>query len=270
VIKIGYFSRISQVPVKTLRYYDEMGLLKPVEVDPFTGYRYYSIDQLTRLNRILALKDLGFSLEQISRLLIQDLSISELRGMLKMRREELRQHVQEEIGRLERVETRLRLIEQETSMADYDIVLKKVDPVWVAGVRDIISSYPEQGHLWEKLETYLEQKGITPAGACFTIYYSEEPEIDAQVCEPLSNPIQTQEPILVHQLPGVDCMASVVHHGPFVTLPEAYSAVLKWIESNSYRCTGPVREIYLKPPLTPGSQADPNTVTEIQFPVEKV
>lgn len=258
------------MPVKTLRYYDEMGLLKPVEVDRFTGYRYYSLDQLTRLNRILALKDLGFTLDQISRLLNQDLPISELRGMLKMRREELRQHVQEEMSRLERVEARLKQIEQETSMADYDIVLKKVDPVWVAGLRDIIPSYPEQGHLWDRLETYLSQNGITPSGACLTLYHSEEPEIDAEVCEPLSNPFQASGPFLVHQLPPVEHMASVIHHGPFVSLPEAYSAILRWIETNGYRCTGPVREIYLEPPATPGSQTDPNTVTEIQFQVEKV
>ena len=257
------------MPVKTLRYYDEMGLLKPVKVDRFTGYRYYSFDQLTRLNRILALKDLGFSLEQISRLLVQDLPIYELRGMLKMRQEELRQHVEEELGRLERVEARLKQIEQETNMADYDIVLKKVDPIWVAGVRDVIPSYPEQGHLWDKLENYLIHKGVTPSGACLTIYHSEEPEIDAEVCEPLTGPIQAGEPILVHQLPEVDCMASVIHHGPFATLTEAYSAILKWIETNGYRCTGPVREIYLEPPPTPGSQTDPNTVTEIQFQVEK-
>jgi effector-binding domain-containing protein len=189
--------------------------------------------------------------------------------MLKMRQEELRQHVQEEMNRLDRVEARLKQIEQETSMSEYDIVLKKVDPIWVAGVRDVIPSYPEQGHLWDKLETYLLQKEFTPTGACFTIYHSEEPEIDAEVCEPLSGPIQAGEPILVHQLAGVDCMASVIHHGPFVTLADAYTAVLKWIETNGYRCTGPVREIYLEPPATSGSQTDPNTVTEIQFQVEK-
>jgi effector-binding domain-containing protein len=258
------------VPVKTLRYYDEMGLLKPVKVDHFTGYRYYSFEQLTRLNRILALKDLGFTLEQISRLLVQDLPIAELRGMLKMRQEELRQHVQEEMGRLKRVEARLKQIEQETSMTDYDIVLKKVDPVWVAGVRDVIPTYPEQGYLWDKLESYLLQTGVTPSGACLTIYHSEEPEIDAEVCEPLSGPIGATGPVLVRQLPGVECMASVIHHGPFNTLNEAYSAILKWIETNGYRCAGPVREIYLEPPQIPGNQTDPNTVTEIQFQVEKV
>ena len=269
MIKIGYFSRISQVPVKTLRYYDEMGLLKPVEVDRFTGYRYYSFDQLRRLNRILALKDLGFSLEQISKLLSQDLPVAELRGMLRMKQEELRQRLQDELARLERVETRLKQLEQEVVMPDYDVVLKKVDPVLVAGVHDIIPAYPEQGHLWERLETYLGQQKVTPNGACFTIYYADEPEIDAEVCEPLSEPIPATETILVHELPAIETMASVIHHGPFITLNEAYTALLKWIEVNGYRITGPAREIYLEPPATAGSQTDPSTVTEIQFPVGK-
>jgi len=117
MIKIGDFSRISRVPVKTLRYYDEVGLLKPVEVDRFTGYRYYSLDQLSRLNRILALKDLGFSLEQIAQLLDENLPAAQIRGMLRMKQAELQDRVREEQERLARVEARLRQIEQEGSFS---------------------------------------------------------------------------------------------------------------------------------------------------------
>ena len=89
MIKIGDFARLSQVSVVTLRYYDEMDLLKPVRVDTFTGYRFYSADQLPRLNRILALKDLGFSLEQIKLMLSDGLTSEQLRGMLTMQRKEV-------------------------------------------------------------------------------------------------------------------------------------------------------------------------------------
>jgi DNA-binding transcriptional MerR regulator len=269
MIKIGTFSRISQVSVKTLRYYDEIGLLKPVEVDRFTGYRYYSFEQLARLNRILMLKDLGFSLEQITRLLDEDLSSSEMRGMLRMKQAELRDKVQDELSKLERVEARLRLIEQEAGMSDYDVIIKKVEPILVAGLREIIPTYPEQGPLWDRLETCLAQQGAVPSGPCFTIYYSDEPEIDAEVCEPLSAPVPPAEPIMVHQLPALEQMASLVHKGPFTSLVEAYSALIQWIESNGYRISDPGREIYLEVPSIPGDQNDPNTVTEIQFPVEK-
>ena len=89
MIRIGDFSRISQTPVSTLRYYDEVGLLKPVEVDHFTGYRYYTFDQLARLQRIQALKNLGFSLEEIARLLADDLPAPQVHEMLQSKRAEL-------------------------------------------------------------------------------------------------------------------------------------------------------------------------------------
>ncbi len=87
-IKIGNFARIGQVTVQTLRHYDDLGLLKPSEVDALSGYRYYTLEQLPRLHRILALKDLGFSLEQIARLLEEDLPPAELRGMLRLKQDE--------------------------------------------------------------------------------------------------------------------------------------------------------------------------------------
>src|SRR5689334_466134 len=107
MFKIGDFSKLSCVSVKTLRYYDELGLLKPAHVDRFTGYRYYSADQLPRLNRILALKDLGFSLEQTMRLLEDAMLPAQIREILLMKQAELYQHVQGEQARLVRVEARL-------------------------------------------------------------------------------------------------------------------------------------------------------------------
>ncbi len=124
MFKIGEFSKLSRVTVKTLRYYDEIGLLKPAEVDRFTSYRYYSVSQLPRLNRILALKDLGLSLDQIGQLLKDDLSPEQIRGMLRLKQAEIRQQVQEEQARLARVEQRLRYIEQEDKMPNYDVVIK--------------------------------------------------------------------------------------------------------------------------------------------------
>src|SRR5689334_3117200 len=96
MFKIGDFSRLSRVTVKALRFYDEMGLLKPCQVDEFTGYRYYAADQLPRLHRILALKDLGFTLEQIRELLQKNVGPNELRTALDAKRCEVRRRVREE------------------------------------------------------------------------------------------------------------------------------------------------------------------------------
>ena len=147
MIRIGDFSKLSRVSVKTLRFYDEMGLLKPVEVDRFTGYRYYEFDQLAILYRILALKDLGFSLEEIGRLLDSDLSTEQMRGMLKLRKAEIRQQVQQEMERLERVELWLRQIEQENFMSKYDVVIKKIDLVKVASVSELLDKLKADGVL---------------------------------------------------------------------------------------------------------------------------
>lgn len=273
MFKIGDFSKISRVPVKTLRYYDQLGLLKPVEVDRFSGYRYYAADQLPRLNRILALKDLGLSLEQIRILLDRDLDASELRGMLLRRQAEIDQRVRQERERLARVEARLRLIETEGNMPDYEIIIKQVPPLRVASVRGVIPTYPEQGELWGALESELARQRFQTNEPCFTIYHDAEyrdRNIDSEVCEPVGNAaVESRGRLKVYELPAVTA-ASIVHHGTFETLTNAYNVILKWIEDNGYRICGPEREIYLHTGSGPVRQDDPNYVTEVQFPVEKI
>lgn len=272
MIRIGDFSKLSRVSVKTLRYYDEMGLLKPVSVDAFTGYRLYEYNQLSVLHRILALKDLGFSLEEIGRLLDDGLSVEQMRGMLKLRQTEARQRLREEAERLERIESQLRQIEQEEVMSKYDVVIKSADEIKMVSVRGVVPTPPEQGPLWQELEGYLELQHVRPTGACFTLYHDDEfkeRDWDIEVCEPINVDLSETGSVKVHMLPAVESLASTIHNGPFVTIGEAYSAIGKWITDNGYRIVGPCREIYLNPSQN-NSQTDPNTVSEIQFPVEKI
>jgi effector-binding domain-containing protein len=270
MIRIGDFSKLSRVSVKTLRYYDEMGLLKPVEVDRFTGYRLYEYRQLSVLNRILALKELGFSLEEIGHLLDDGLTVEQMRGMLKLRETEARQRVQEEAERLQRLEARLRQIEQEDGMSRYDVVIKSVEAMKIASVRDVVPLPSEQGGLWGELEGCLAMQRVRPNGACFALYFDEEfkeRDWDIAVCEPIADNVTESKRVKVQTLPAAS-LACTMHNGPFVTINEAYAALGKWIDANGYRITGPCREVYLKTAKN-GSQTDPDTVTEIQFPVEK-
>jgi DNA-binding transcriptional MerR regulator len=108
MFKIGEFSRLSRVSVRMLRHYDQLGLLTPSQIDPFTGYRYYSAEQLPRLNRIIALRDLGFSLEQITGMLEDNLSTDQLLGMLKLKRAEVQEQMKSEQQKLARLEVRIR------------------------------------------------------------------------------------------------------------------------------------------------------------------
>jgi DNA-binding transcriptional MerR regulator len=268
-LKIGNFARIAQVTVQTLRHYDDLGLLKPAEVDTLSGYRYYVLDQLPRLHRILALKDLGFSLEQVARLLEDDLLADDLRGMLRLKQSELRQQVDEGLGRLERLEARLRLIEQEEHYPDYEVIIKRIDPSRIASVRGVIPSYWEEGPLWGELFRQLERAGISACGPYLSLYHSGEPEIDVEACAPLSPEATSVEVLSVQTLPVIERMASTIHRGSFSGLAGAYAALLKWIDANGYRVAGPDRSIYLRLPEAGQSRHDPTAITEMQVPISK-
>jgi DNA-binding transcriptional MerR regulator len=196
MLKIGDFSKLAQISVKALRHYGRLGLLKPAWVDRFTGYRYYALDQLPRLNRILALKDLGFSLEQIGELLREDLPIDELRGMMRLKRAELERHIRAEHARMARIEARLTQIEREGAMPTYEVVLKPVPPQRVVGIRDVVVSYDDVEQLFGELYAYLRTQSITfePAEPGIAIYYDAEYHdhgIDAEVAVPLPGPLPT-------------------------------------------------------------------------------
>jgi DNA-binding transcriptional MerR regulator len=271
MIRIGDFSKLSCVTVKTLRFYDEMGLLKPVQVDPFTGYRYYNYDQLPRLHRILALRDLGFSIESIGQLLEQDLGAEQIHGMLLLRQAEIRDKMAEEEQRLQRVTAWLNQIEQEDKVSEYTVVIKSAEPIRVASIREVVPTPTDQSVLWKELGTYLEAQKVKPVGACLTLYHDKEHlenNWDVEVCEPITDALKETERVKVRTLPAAKKLACTVHKGPFTTIPQAYDAILKWINDNGYHICGPCREVYLAP-AGDGSQNDPNIVTEVQYEVEK-
>jgi DNA-binding transcriptional MerR regulator len=270
MFKIGEFSKLSKVSVKALRYYDELGLLVPASVDRLTSYRYYTADQLPRLNRILALKDLGLSLEEIRRLLREGLPASELRGMLRIKQAELERHLAEESARLGRVAARLRQIEEEDAMPTHEVIVKDLPALRVAAVRAIIPTFSAQGPLWDELGAYLGQRGLKPTAACLTIYHDEEyreQDVDAEVCEPVDAPLGDGGRVKVYDLPACT-VAATVHHGSYDGLNAAYGALMSWIGANGYRIAGPNREIYLRN-LADHGVGPEDLVTEVQFPVVK-
>src|SRR5271170_5662719 len=161
MLRIGDFSSLSQITIKTLRYYDEQGLLRPAHVDAATGYRYYAISQLPRLHRILALRDLGFTLDQIGSILNDGVTAEQLRGMLLLRQVEQQAKVEEEQSRLARLSALLGIIEKEQTMGN-EVVIKQVPAQWIASVRETIPNYPSVGKLYGEVAAGL------PAGS-FTI-----------------------------------------------------------------------------------------------------
>lgn len=260
---------MSRVPVKTLRYYHQIGLLEPARIDDFTGYRFYTAVQLSRLNHILALKDLGFSLEQIGQIIGDDLSPEQIRGLLQLKRAELARQIEADQARLARLESRLKQIEKEAKMPDYEVVIKQVDKMHIGGVRDIVANYASVGPLYEELFAALGQHGIAPAGPVMAIYYDEEykeSDVDVEAAVPVSGGSLPKGRVMIRELPGTE-VASLVRTGPYDDFTPAYQALMGWIEANGYRIIGPNREIYLR---GPEAGVDPaQFVTEIQFPVAK-
>lgn len=129
MLKIGEFSQLCQVTIKTLHHYDKLGLLHPAHIDPVTNYRYYTVEQLPTVHRIMALKELGLSLEQIGLMLDQDMSTDEIRGMLRLKQAEAQQQMRETQRQLAMIEFRLRMIEAETDFPDLDVVVKQLEPL---------------------------------------------------------------------------------------------------------------------------------------------
>ncbi|MGD0439179.1 MAG: helix-turn-helix domain-containing protein [Acidimicrobiales bacterium] len=132
MLNIGEFARLGQVSPRMLRHYDELGLLDPALVDPDSGYRLYSVRQLSQLHRVVALRDMGFTLEQIREILAENLPVDQLRGMLRLRRAQLAQNVGEEQERLRRIEAHLRALERAKTVDVNDVVIKRTQPVRVA------------------------------------------------------------------------------------------------------------------------------------------
>ncbi len=271
---VGEFSRLARVSKRLLRYYDEIGLLKPVHTDNFTGYRYYSAEQMPRLNRILALKDLGLSLDQVQRLLNDRISTDEMQGMLLMKKAEAEQQIQAELQRVRNIEARLEFIRSAEADGPFDVVLKQIPAQAVLSVRTVLPSLEHTAGLWGPILSAMPRR--IGEGLFFAILHSdgiEEGNVDVEVGRTIS--VKTHAPVPVagglelhfHELPAVDTMATFDVQGPLANLLIAYSVIGTWAESNGYRFAGLPREVALQLPQSPdGSDA----MMEIQYPVAAV
>ena len=284
MLSIGDFSRLGQVTVRTLRLYDELNLLKPAHVDRFSGYRYYSIEQLPRLNRVLMLKDLDFSLEQIASLLKNNLSADQLREMLGAKQREIEAELQENAARLGRVAARLRQVEQEGQLPGYDVVLKRVEPQAIVSTRQVVPTSQDMGPCrctaFGALYGWLEKNQIEPAGRELVLYHNTEyceQDIDMEVAIPVdrrvhdstaSRPAPTAE-MAIHVLPPAPTLASVIYQGRPTDVEPAVTALWRWIGTNGYVTSGPYRELHLYGKELELASSQSPVVMELQVPVEK-
>ncbi|MEV4825529.1 MerR family transcriptional regulator [Micromonospora sp. NPDC049274] len=272
---IGDFARLGRVSVRMLRHYDSIGLLRPASVDAHTGYRFYRADQLRRLNRVIALKDLGLTLDQVRAILDDAVDVAELRGMLRLRRSQLTAQLAADTARLAAVEARLRMIESEGRMTTQDVVLKKIAPVRVAELTAVAPSYASQDigpviqPLYPELFRRLAEVGITPTGPAIAWYEPvADDDGDAVVVHAgvtVGAGVSALPDLAVRDLPAVGTAATIVHHGSMDDVEQSIEVLARWIEENGYRTDGFAREVYLEY----GQDAPEQGVTELQLIVDR-
>ena len=274
------FARIGMVSVRMLRCYESTGLMLPRRIDPATGRGCYEANQLPRLNRILALTDLGFTLPQLWAILETEVSESELRGMLRLRRAELAAKITADSTRLERVEARLATIAKEGYLPRNEVVTKEIAPVRIAELAAIADSYAAETldrvirPLQSALTSRMDAAGVQPDGPAMAYYdarpgYEPRPGTAAEAVTvhaafPVSADPGQADDFAIADLPGAGPAATIIHHGPMEEVGTSFEALARWIDANGYTSTGLVREVYLDSP----EDAPEQWVTELQVPVQ--
>ncbi len=275
MLRIGDFSRLSQVTVKTLHHYDSIGLLKPSHVDPFTDYRYYTLDQLPRIHSIMALKELGMSLEEIAQLL-EDLPPEQIRGMFRLKQAEAQQRLREEQARLAQIEFRLRQLELEGMMQTVDIVIKRIEPMYALTMRRILLTRQERETVGKAIELAVKQGLMQWTGATpIEILYEEEFRGDYDDVEIAMPVLSTHTPTVslgdvgtftLRELPVIEVAATYMHQGNYPSLKEKYVFLQRWAVENGYKLSGTWRFLYHRGPM---HHVDPSEyLTELQHPIE--
>ncbi len=274
IYKIGDFSRLCRVTVRTLRYYDEIGLLKPVKVDQFSGYRYYSIEQLPKLNRIIMLKGIGLSLDDISGLLHNGMPVEYLRQLLQVKKSEIQERVNQDSGRLRQVEVWLDKISKEGIMpTDIYIQRKSVPALRVISKREIGTYEETPDKLMKELRHHiqpLEIKGsVTITGPVMMLSHDEEykeKDADIEVALPISGEVSVNEALIeVKTLPKCEVI-SAIHKGSYYNMDKAYAQIFEYAEEHNLKLVTPLRELYLN---EVGEVPEDELLTEIQFPFKE-
>jgi DNA-binding transcriptional MerR regulator len=271
MFSIGEFARHGRISVRMLRHYDAIGLLQPAFVDPSSGYRFYQAAQFADLNRIVALRELGFSLEQVGEMLSERLTAEELRGMLKLRKAEIQAQIRADSARLARVEARLITIEDEDRTPVDGIVVKPLAPVRVAELTGTVASYQPQditpviGPLYYELGCRLASAGVDVAGPALA-YYEDSTSAPGAIVVHAAHPVATGggegDAFSVVDLPAVTGAATLIHHGAMDDVLPTVQALARWIDGNGYTSVGYAREVTLE-----WSTDRHKWVTELQQPV---
>lgn len=269
MLRIGEFAALSTISIHMLRNYDKIGLLVPQHVDELNGYRYYDKEQLLQANQIIALKSMGFGLDEIKKILLMEQS--EIDTFLQLK-------LQNKLQEIEKIKDQIRqiqvVINTDNKSEDYalSIVRKKIAPMWAVSFRGKINIYPEEGILWGQLDKACKECGIKikAESLAMAIYYGVDENtgmMDVEVQFPLEKEYTTtNHKIKITQIPERE-VASVVFKGCYSQIGNINTVVAVWLEKNGLEINGQSFSIYHS---SPGNCLDDRAfVTELCFPVNE-
>lgn len=279
MFKIGEFSRLTQVSIRMLRYYDEAGLLPPAQTDEQTGYRLYNAEQIFVLNRILFLRDLGCSVSEIG----EALNGWEKDGpkyLLEKKQHEIENEIKREQDILAKIELAKRDIGKQKLAVHCNVSIKEVPGCHVLSLRRIVPDYYAEGQLWKELSAAAAGHQIRVSENTFTIYHDpefKETDVDIEICAPVLLHASHEEADIItsigeaggfafRDVEPVPLMASTMVHGSFHNIAGAYLDFAGWLQEHSQYIMGDTsRQIVHRGPWNEEDEA--KYLTELQIPL---
>ncbi len=271
MLKIGEFSKLSRISIRSLRRYDEAGLLPPASIDPSSGYRYYSERQLLIANRIRSLRDMGFPLAAVREVLECYDEPRALERCLLLRRAEAREVMAEAQRRLRLLDTALERLRKDETMMKYDVTIKTLPERQVASVRQIIPSYEREGDLWHIYCQETARMNIQDGdpALCTAMFYDgefKERDVDVEIQKNVVGTYPDTEHVKFKTVPAVQ-VASATFRGSYDQISAVNEAVAAWVEDNGWAFDGIFFNIYH---VSPHETRNPDEfVTEVCYPVKR-
>ena len=267
MFKIGAFSKLVKVSARMLRHYEKCGLLQPKEVDRFTGYRMYSATQIPLLMRIVTLRDMGFGVEEIAKILPQFHDHAAMKQALEQKQHEIHATITAEQNKLEKIAAISGNFEKEYFSMVYDVELKSLKAEKVLSLRETIPAEQEEA-LWAKLWTFVAENNVEHTGGGYSTYYGDEYEehaVDTEIAVPVSQLEQDKNGFQYKELPTIPQAATVRFSGSYEGYGPAMEKLALWVEQNDYAICGPVRGFAIAAPTDVASPDE--YMTELQVPV---
>lgn len=270
MIRIGDFSKLSRISIRMLRYYDEKNLLKPNCIDDFTGYRYYNEEQLTKANQITALKDMGFNLSVIEKILNQYKSDEQLRQYLLIKREEIEQQIIDNNRRLLLLDTTIKRLDKGENVMKYTVTLNTLPKRNVMSLREVIPTYEQEGILWEKIREQTANQNIKYKYPCLPMAFFhdneyKESDVDVEIQISVEGSYKDTKDVKFKKVEEIK-YASVTFKGGYEQISQVCEALANWIAENKYQYNGSMFNIYH---VSPAMEHNPeNWVTEVCIPIK--